>query len=161
MLVRLRLSSTADSQLPLPQYMTTSAAGMDLAANLPPEVRETGIRIPAGRWRLVQTGIEIALPVGFEGQIRPRSGLALQHGVTVLNSPGTIDADYRGEIGVLLVNLGEQEFHVSHGDKIAQLVIQKVYRAEISVTTTLPRTERGDQGFGSTKASKEMDAPKK
>jgi dUTP pyrophosphatase len=130
--------------------MTQAAAGMDLAANLPPETRKKGIKIPAGKWRLVQTGLEIALPAGFEAQIRPRSGLAMKYGVTVLNAPGTIDADYRGEIGVLLINLGDEEFSIAHGDRVAQLVIQKVYRARLSIAKTLPASKRGSRGFGST-----------
>ena len=132
--------------LPLPQYMTAGAAGMDLVAAVEKEVT-----IPPGGFLPIPTGLQVALPEGFEGQIRPRSGLAARFGVTVLNAPGTIDSDYRGEIQVLLVNHGPADFVVSRGDRIAQLVIAGVVRGEWQeVTGDLAATARGEGGFGHT-----------
>ena len=131
--------------LPLPAYATPAAAGMDLLAAVAEPVT-----LRPGERRLVPSGIALAVPEGFEAQVRPRSGLALRHGVTVLNSPGTIDADYRGEIGVLLVNLGEAPFTIARGDRIAQMVVAPVARASWSETADLPESERGARGFGST-----------
>ncbi|NLM52854.1 MAG: dUTP diphosphatase [Firmicutes bacterium] len=131
--------------LPLPQYMTAEAAGMDLyAANKQP------IIILPGQRKLIPTGLQIALPPGFEAQIRPRSGLALKSGISVLNSPGTIDADYRGEIKIILANLGNEPFIVCRGDRIAQLVPVKVVKAELLACEHLPETIRGEKGFGHT-----------
>ncbi len=132
--------------LPLPQYMTKQAAGMDLYANV-----HEPTAIQPGDYKLIPTGIKIALPDNFEGQIRPRSGLALKHGLTMLNSPGTIDADYRGEIKVILLNLGKETFTVERGMRIAQLVISKVYQLELSEVNRLDETQRNDGGFGHTK----------
>ncbi len=131
--------------LPLPAYATDHAAGLDLLA----AVDET-VELPPGARRLVPTGISIALPQGYEAQIRPRSGLALKHGVTLLNSPGTIDADYRGEVGVILINLGEVPFRLERGDRIAQLVIAPVARLAWRESEALPESARGAGGFGST-----------
>lgn len=131
--------------LPLPAYLTPGAAGCDLAA----AVGEPLLLGPGER-ALVPTGFCLALPAGWEAQVRPRSGLALRHGVTCLNSPGTIDADYRGEVQVLLVNLGREPFAVSRGDRIAQLVVQPVTRATWHEADELPPTDRGCGGFGST-----------
>ena len=131
-----------------PCYETTGAAGLDLAACL-----TTSITLEPGGTARVPTGLQMALPPGHEGQIRPRSGLAARHGITVLNAPGTIDEDYRGEVQVLLVNLGQQSFTITHGDRIAQLVIAPVVRARIEPVNdeaALGGTERGDGGFGST-----------
>jgi len=139
----LRLSPRAQ----LPQRMSVGAAGMDLHACLPHGERLT---IPAGEWLAIPTGIAMAIPQGFEGQVRPRSGLAARHAVTVLNAPGTIDADYRGEIKVLLINHGRQAFVVEHNDRIAQLVIAAVPTMNPHEVQTLPATERGQGGFGST-----------
>lgn len=136
--------------LPLPSYATPHAAGLDLLAAVWTEV----VLEPRGR-ALIPTGIAIALPPAFEAQVRPRSGLALKAGVTVLNSPGTIDADYRGEIGVLLVNLGDHPYTVRRGDRIAQLVIAPFSRAAWAATDRLPPSERGHSGFGSTGISGE------
>lgn len=141
----LRLPNGAD--LPLPSYATPSAAGVDLVAALSAE-----LSLPPGGRALVGTGIAIALPPEFEAQVRPRSGLALKAGITVLNSPGTVDADYRGEIGVILVNLGDSPYVVRRGDRIAQLVIAPVSRAAWAETDRLPPSERGAGGFGSTGA---------
>ena len=127
----------------IPRYMSTHAAGMDLFASV-----EEEITLLPGGWRLVPTGIAIALPEGYEAQVRPRSGLAVQHGVTLLNAPGTVDADYRGEVGVILINLGDTPFVVRDGDRIAQLVVQQVCRAELQEVDELPETVRGEGGFG-------------
>ena len=137
--------------LPLPSYATPAAAGLDLVAALPEDL----VLAPGAR-ALVGTGIAIALPAEFEAQVRPRSGLALKVGVTVLNSPGTIDADYRGEIGVVLVNLGDRPYTVRRGDRIAQLVVAPVARAAWHVTDRLPPSERAAGGFGSTGTSGEL-----
>ena len=131
--------------VPLPAYQTEGAVGMDLCAAV-----EAPVTLAPGERALVGTGWAIALPEGFEGQVRARSGLALRHGVTVLNSPGTIDPDYRGELRVLLVNHGQEPFVVTRGDRIAQLVIAPVARAELVVTAELPATARGGGGYGST-----------
>lgn len=133
--------------LPLPSYQSSGAAGMDLIAALP---EDTKIIIEPGARHLVPTGIALQLPTGFEGQVRPRSGLARDCGVTVLNAPGTIDADYRGEISVLLVNLGSEPFEVIRGARIAQLVIATVARAVLVAMPELDTTVRGAGGFGST-----------
>lgn len=138
-----RLPHAAD--LPLPRYETAQAAGMDLLAAVTDEI----ILRPGDR-ALVPTGLAIALPAGHEAQVRPRSGLANRHGVTVLNAPGTVDADYRGEIAVLLINLGREAFVVSRGMRIAQLVITAVSRAAWAECQELPDTPRGAGGFGST-----------
>ena len=139
----LRLPHAAD--LPLPRYETAHAAGLDLIACVAAD-----IVLAPGQRALVPTGFAIALPDGFEAQVRPRSGLALKHGVTVLNSPGTIDADYRGEIGIILINHGESAFAVTRGLRVAQLVVAPVARATLVETAELPATSRGEGGFGST-----------
>jgi dUTP pyrophosphatase len=133
--------------LPLPEYQSQSAAGFDLLAAV---AAETPVLIEPGDRALIPTGICIALPQGTEGQIRPRSGLALRHGVTVLNAPGTIDADYRGEIQVILVNLGRNSYVVERGMRVAQLVITPTLQARIRETASLDETTRGVGGFGST-----------
>ncbi|MBX9634032.1 MAG: dUTP diphosphatase [Magnetospirillum sp.] len=138
-----RLAHAAD--LPLPRYETGHAAGLDLMACIPAD-----ITIAPGKRALIPTGFAVALPQGFEAQVRPRSGLAAKHGVTVLNAPGTIDADYRGEIGVILINLGEVEFAVSRGMRIAQLVVAPVSHATLVEVAELSETDRGAGGFGST-----------
>ena len=131
--------------LPLPRYETSAAAGLDLRADLDSPL----ILKPLER-SLVPTGVALELPVGFEGQVRPRSGLALRHGVTCLNTPGTIDADYRGEVKVLLVNLSSETFTVQRGERIAQLVVAQVARAELEEVDVLSQSRRGAGGFGST-----------
>jgi dUTP pyrophosphatase len=131
--------------LALPAYETAHAAGVDLLAAV-----ETDVILPPGGRALIPTGLAIALPEGYEAQVRPRSGLAARDGVTVLNAPGTIDADYRGEVKVILVNLGETPFAITRGMRIAQMVVAPVARLEWSVTETLPETARGAGGFGST-----------
>jgi len=133
--------------LPLPAYQTAHAAGLDLLAAL---AEEAPLTIAPGQRALVPTGLMIALPPGTEAQVRPRSGLALKHGVTVLNAPGTIDADYRGEVAVLLINHGDAPFTVRRGERIAQLVVAPLATASLTVVAALPPTDRGDGGFGST-----------
>jgi len=129
--------------LPLPTRGTPLSAGLDLHAKI-------NITIKKGERALVPTGIRVALPFGYEAQVRPRSGLALKHGVTVLNSPGTIDADYRGEVAALLINHGEKDFDIARGDRIAQMVIAKVEMVEFDEVDELPESVRGDGGWGST-----------
>jgi dUTP pyrophosphatase len=133
--------------LALPAYQSADAAGLDLVAAVS---ETTPLVLAAGRHAMVPTGLAIALPPGIEAQVRPRSGLAAKHGVTVLNSPGTIDADYRGEISVILINHGEEPFVVHRGERIAQLVIAPVVQAELVAATALSPTDRGSGGFGST-----------
>ncbi|MBI1207392.1 MAG: dUTP diphosphatase [Azospirillum sp.] len=132
-------------ELALPDYATAGAAGVDLAAAV-----AAPLTLPPGARALVPTGIALALPQGFEGQVRPRSGLALRHGITVLNSPGTIDADYRGEIGVILINLGDQPVTIERGTRIAQLIVAPVARVGWQPVAMLPASQRGAGGFGST-----------
>jgi dUTP pyrophosphatase len=133
------------SQHPLPNYETIASAGMDLRADLDAPITLT----PLGR-TIVKTGLFIELPMGYEAQVRPRSGLAIKKGITVLNSPGTVDADYRGEIGVILVNLSNEDFVIENGERIAQLIIAKHERAEWIEVQELSETSRGEGGFGST-----------
>ena len=140
----------ADQGLPLPSYETLGAAGADLRANLPPESREAGVLLPPMGRAILPTGIRVAIPRGFEMQIRPRSGLAVKSGVTVVNAPGTIDSDYRGPLGVALVNLSGAGYLVRHGDRIAQAVVAPVVQAGWRVVDALDETARGTGGFGST-----------
>ena len=133
--------------LALPAYQSADAAGLDLLAAV---AEDTPLVLLSGKHALVPTALAIALPPGFEAQVRPRSGLAAKHGVTVLNSPGTIDADYRGEIGVILINHGEAPFTIRRGERIAQMVIAPVVQAQLVSVVTLSATERGSGGFGST-----------
>ena len=133
--------------LPLPAYQTAHAAGLDLLAAVP---EDAPVVIEPGRYAMVPTGLSIALPEGFEAQVRPRSGLAAKHGITALNSPGTIDADYRGEIAVLLINHGSAAFAIRRGERIAQMVIAPVAQAQLVPVDVLSSTARGTGGFGST-----------
>ncbi|UGY18849.1 dUTP diphosphatase [Bradyrhizobium septentrionale] len=135
------------ADLLLPIYQTSEAAGLDLLAAVP---RSAPLILLPGRYEMVPTGLTIALPPGYEAQVRPRSGLAAKYGITVLNSPGTIDADYRGEINVLLINHGHEPFSIRRGERIAQMVIAPVTRAELVPVDVLSSTERGSGGFGST-----------
>ena len=142
-----RLHPERDHDLPLPRYMTPGAAGMDVvAAPVEPIVLGRGSRV------LVPTGLALEIPAGFEVQVRPRSGLALRHGVTLANAPGTIDSDYRGELGVILINLGEAPVTITRGDRVAQLVVSPVVQAEVVVVETLADSDRGAGGFGHTGA---------
>lgn len=129
----------------LPQYETSFSAGVDLRANL-----ETSVVLKPFERQLIKTGLFLEIPEGFEAQVRPRSGLALKKGITVLNSPGTIDADYRGEVGVILINLSQEDFIIENGERIAQLVFAKVEQANWEKVEILSETERGEGGFGST-----------
>ena len=141
---RFYIARTEDAaDLPLPAYMSEGAAGMDLYANVKEEVT-----VEKGSIKLIPTGIRIALPEGFEAQIRPRSGLALKNGISLVNSPGTIDSDYRGEIGVIVINLGENDFVVKRGDRIAQMVINRYEKVEWTESLDRVLTERGEGGFG-------------
>lgn len=133
--------------LPLPAYQTAHAAGMDLLAAVPDSAP---VVLEPGKVAMVPTALSIALPPGYEAQVRPRSGLAAKHGITVLNSPGTIDADYRGEIAVILINHGNAAFTIKRGERIAQMVIAKVEQAELVTVAALGETKRGSGGFGST-----------
>jgi len=143
MMVEIRIVNRG--RQPLPQYATAGSAGMDLRA----DIDEPIVLRPLER-RLIPTGLFIALPEGYEAQVRPRSGLALKHGLTVLNAPGTIDADYRGEVGVILVNLSQEDFTICAGERIAQMVIARCEQAQFCVVETLDETERGAGGYGHT-----------
>lgn len=145
-MITVRIKKVREGAIKLPHYMTPHAAGMDLCACL--EGKE--VVLEPGKWQLIPTGIAIALPEGYEAEVRPRSGLALKHGVTLLNAPGTVDADYRGEIGCIMINLGSEPFVVRDGDRIAQLVIHQVCRAELEEVQELPVSSRGEGGFGHT-----------
>ena len=141
----LRLDPQNNADLPLPRYMTANSAGMDICA----AVKEELVLSP-GQICLMPTGFAMALPEGYEAQIRPRSGLAVKHGIGIINSPGTIDADYRGEVKIALINFGQETVTIKRGERIAQMVIQKVYQAWINVVQRLEETERGGGGFGHT-----------
>ncbi|MCC6525578.1 MAG: dUTP diphosphatase [Polyangiaceae bacterium] len=143
--VALLFARVGESEAPLPRYHSELAAGLDLCADL-----AAPVTLPRGGRQLVGTGLAVAIPLGYEGQVRPRSGLALRHGVTVLNSPGTVDADYRGEVKVLLVNHGDEPFVVEPGARIAQLVLAPVARALPVLVAELGPTARGSGGYGST-----------
>ena len=140
-----RLNPETDADIPLPRYMTPQSAGMDVCAAV-----THAVTIEPGTIELIPTGFAMALPDGFEAQVRPRSGLAVRHGIGLINSPGTIDADYRGEVKVALINHGRQPYVISRGDRIAQIVIAHVYQAELEEVDSLEDTHRGDGGFGHT-----------
>jgi len=141
----LRLNPEKDQDIPLPRYMTDQSAGMDVCAAL-----EEDLPLAPGQIVLIPTGFAMALPQGFEAQIRPRSGLAVKHGISIINSPGTIDADYRGEVRIALINLGTKPVVLKRGDRIAQMVIQQVYKAQLKVVERLDDTDRSAGGFGHT-----------
>jgi dUTP pyrophosphatase len=149
-LVQVIWEDWADRALPLPAYQTAGSAGADICANLPPELRAGGITLNPMERMVVPTGLRVAIPTGFEMQIRPRSGLATKHGITLPNTPGTIDSDYRGPLGVALVNLGPAAYTIHHGDRVAQCVIAPVLQASYRVVDALDETGRGSGGFGST-----------
>jgi dUTP pyrophosphatase len=140
-----RLRGDADQDLPLPKYMSDGAAGMDLFAAV-----DEDLTIQPQEAVLVPTGLAVAIPEGFEGQVRARSGLAVAHGLAVINAPGTIDSDYRGEIKVALINLGKNPFTIQRGDRIAQMIINRVYRVKWDLKESLEETERNEGGFGHT-----------
>lgn len=146
-LIRVMYDAGADWAVPLPVYETLGAAGADLRANLPD--RGTVVLQPGAR-ALVPTGLRLEIPQGYEVQIRPRSGLALKHGITLPNAPGTIDSDYRGPLGVIVMNAGHVEFEIAHGDRIAQMVVAPVLQARFELVEALSDTARGSGGFGST-----------
>ena len=148
--IALRPLEGRDPALPLPAYASAGAAGLDICANLCPDDRAAGLLLAPGGRALVPTGLALAIPPGFEIQMRPRSGLALRHGITLLNSPGTIDSDYRGELGVIVMNAGDAPFEIAHGDRIAQMVVSPVVQARFDLASSLTGTERGAGGFGST-----------
>ncbi len=141
----LRLRPESDTDIPLPRYMTPSAAGMDICAAV-----EKDLVLEKGAVSLIPTGFAVAIPEGFEIQIRPRSGLAVKHGIGIINSPGTIDADYRGEVKIAVINLGRKTYSVKRGDRIAQMVIKRVYQARLNVVEKLDETDRNSGGFGHT-----------
>lgn len=143
--VRMKINVVNRGHQPLPQYATPQSAGMDLRANL-----EEAVTLQPLERRLIPTGLHIALPAGYEAQVRPRSGLALKKGITVLNTPGTIDADYRGEIGVVLINLSQEPFVVNDGERIAQMIIARHEQGELIEVDVLDETERGEGGYGHT-----------
>lgn len=140
----------ADAEVPLPDYATPGAAGADLRANLRPEDRATGFILDPWHRALLPTGLIVEIPAGYEIQVRPRSGLALKHGVTLPNTPGTIDSDYRGPVGVPLINLTDKPYVVQHGERIAQMVVAPVVLGRFVLSETLGETARGTGGFGST-----------
>ena len=140
-----KLDPEKNKDLPLPRYMTANSAGMDICAAL-----EADLVLESGRICLVPTGFAMALPEGFEAQIRPRSGLAVNHGIGIINAPGTIDADYRGEVKIALINLGHEPVTIKRGERIAQMVVQKVYQAQIQIVERLDDTDRSTGGFGHT-----------
>lgn len=145
--IRVIFEDGADQTLPLPAYETSGAAGADLRANF---ADRKSVTLAPGARALIPTGLRLEIPQGFEVQIRPRSGLALKHGITLPNSPGTIDSDYRGPLAVIVMNAGEAEFKISHGDRIAQMVVAPVLQAQFALVEALDTTERGSGGFGST-----------
>lgn len=140
-----RLRPDADTDIPLPQYMTPLAAGLDVCAAIPND-----LVLEPGAITLIPTGFSIAIPEGFEAQIRPRSGLAVKHGIGLINSPGTIDADYRGEVMIAVINLGKKSYSFHRGDRIAQMVINRVFKATLNVVAKLDETDRNTGGFGHT-----------
>lgn len=141
----LRLRPESDADIPLPRYMTPKSAGMDICAAI-----EIDLMLEAGAIALIPTGFAIAVPEGFEAQIRPRSGLAVKHGIGIINSPGTIDSDYRGEVKIAVINLGEKNYTFRRGDRIAQMVVKRVYQARLKVVEQLDETVRNTGGFGHT-----------
>lgn len=148
--IRIKRLPDSDHDQPLPAYATPGAAGADLRANLPDDVRAAGITLMPGQRALIPTGLVLEIPEGWEVQIRPRSGLALKHGIGLPNSPGTIDCDYRGPLGVILINFGDQPFVVAHGERIAQMVVAPAPQAVFEEVADVSQTLRGAGGFGST-----------
>lgn len=148
--VKILFETWADHDLPMPAYETPGAAGADIRANLPGEIRAVGLTLAPMQRLICPTGIRIEIPPGYEVQIRPRSGLATKSGITLPNTPGTIDSDYRGPLGVALVNLGDAPYTVHHGDRVAQIIVAPVVQAVFAVVGALAQTARGTGGFGST-----------
>ncbi len=150
MRLRVLREDWADAAVPLPAYATAGAAGADIRANLPEGQRADGLTLAPMQRAVVPTGLRVAIPEGYEMQIRPRSGLAVKHGITLPNTPGTIDSDYRGPLGVALVNLGDQPYTIQHGERIAQMVVAPVVQVGFEIVSELDETARGEGGFGST-----------
>ncbi len=148
--LQIQWENWADQALPLPAYETAGAAGADIRANLLPEMRDVGFALHPMQRAIVPTGFRIEIPIGFEMQIRPRSGLSLKHGISLPNTPGTIDSDYRGPLGVALINFGAEPYIIRHGDRIAQMIVAPVVQARFVVVDALSTTTRGEGGFGST-----------
>ncbi len=140
-----KLRPDIDGDIPLPQYMTSNSAGMDLCAAIDKE-----LILKQGEIKLIPTGFAIAIPEGFEAQIRPRSGIAVKHGISLINSPGTIDSDYRGEVKIAVINLGQKDYTINRKDRIAQMIIKKVYQAKLEIVEQLDKTDRNTGGFGHT-----------
>ncbi len=145
LLLKFKRINDSMSDIPLPEYQTGGAAGMDIRAGI-----EDSLVIPKGGFAAIPTNLQVEIPAGYEIQVRPRSGLAFKNGIGVLNAPGTIDEDYRGEIKVILFNFGQEDFEIKRGDRIAQLILGRVYRAKTEETKIISETERGSGGFGST-----------
>ncbi|GAB5438038.1 dUTP diphosphatase [Falsiruegeria mediterranea] len=145
--IRVIRDEESDPQIALPSYETAGAAGADVRANFPDR---TGVVLAPGARALIPTGLRLEIPAGYEVQVRPRSGLALKHGITLPNTPGTIDSDYRGPLGVILLNAGAEPFEVAHGERIAQLIVAPVLQAQFDLVDGLSDTDRGSGGFGST-----------
>jgi len=141
--ITLKIKRSKNSNLPLPAYETDGSAGMDIRASL-----DDDVILEPGDIKLIPTGISVSIPMGYEGQIRPRSGLALKHGIGMVNSPGTIDSDYRGEVGIIMANYGKKSFTIKHGDRIAQMIITRICHAVIEEVSELNSTKRGQGGFG-------------
>ncbi|MCA0042696.1 dUTP diphosphatase [Celeribacter litoreus] len=148
--IKIQWLPEADQEIALPSYETAHAAGADVRANFPPEKRESGVMLEPGMRALIPTGFAMEIPEGYEVQVRPRSGLALKYGISLVNTPGTIDADYRGPVGVILINHGAEPFHVTHGERIGQLVVAPVVQGRFETVKDLSDTARGTGGFGST-----------
>jgi dUTP pyrophosphatase len=151
--IKIKWLEGADTEVALPKHETEQAAGADVRANFSLDLRAAGVTLKVGARALIPTGFAMEIPAGFEVQVRPRSGLALKHGVSLVNTPGTIDADYRGPVGVLLINHGQEDFHINHGDRIGQFVVAPVVQGDYQLATNLDDTARGDGGFGSTGTS--------
>lgn len=149
MQIRLNWLDEADRDIALPSYETAGAAGADVRANFPEDARG-GVVLNPGERALIPTGLRMEIPSGYEVQVRPRSGLALKHGITLPNTPGTIDSDYRGPLGIIVMNAGAEPFHVEHGSRIAQLIVAPVVQAGFDIADDLSETDRGSGGFGST-----------
>ena len=148
--LRILWEDWADQDLPLPSYETAGAAGADIRANFTADLRDAGVVLLPMQRAIVTTGFRVEIPLGFEMQIRPRSGLAVKYGISLPNTPGTIDSDYRGPLGVALINLGAEAYVIRHGDRIAQMIVAPVVQARFEVVDSLSDTARGEGGFGST-----------
>lgn len=148
--IKIQWLDGADTDIKLPSYETAHAAGGDVRANFPPVLRDVGVVLKPGARALIPTGFAMEIEPGYEVQVRPRSGLALKHGISMVNTPGTIDADYRGPVGILLINHGQEPFHITHGERIGQMIVAPVVQAAYRVVDSLSDTARGAGGFGST-----------